>query len=414
VVWHGRSADRRVSVQLLERRDEQYVSVDGVTGPPFDGIAPATIVLSPDGSRLAYAAERDGRWQVVDRGVAGPAFDGIGAVLLSPDGGRLAYAGTRGGGWHVVVDGDAGPAFDDLLAGSLAFSADGGRIAYAGVRGELAHPVIDGRVGPGYPALAALGFDDAGGRVAYLVRGEFGDRLMIDGNVVTEHSAIAEYALGAGGRFAVVADDGAGWFVAIDGVPGPTHVQVRALAFSADGRHVAYVAGDGTHERVVLDGRGGRPFARIGELVLAAGGRHSYTAEIEGLGVVVADDETYGPYLWVGNPVFSPDGTRHAFLVRRGAEMLVFHDHGVAAFDVVLDGSLVYAADGRHWACLAGSFAERELRLVVDGRPTGRIFDWDELVADVSLDPLAYVSDERTAELFRSWTTAELALELGR
>jgi hypothetical protein len=74
------------------------VVVDGVEGPAYEELAPGTLAFSPAG-RLAYAAKKQGAWQVVADGVEGRPYTELG--VLVPQGGREALAFTPGDE-HVV------------------------------------------------------------------------------------------------------------------------------------------------------------------------------------------------------------------------------------------------------------------------------------------------------------------------
>jgi hypothetical protein len=453
-IWHGHSPDRRHRVELLERRGEQYVVLDDVEGRRWDGVAPETVVFSPDSQRLAYAAQQGEQWLVVVDGEPGQLFDGIGGVIFSPNGRRVAYSAQQQGQWLVVLDNQQGPVFDELKAGSLRFGPNSQRLAYIGQRRPSVHAVIDGQVGPAYEAIAALILSDDGERVGYIGRGEEGQHLVMNGEPGEPFLEVAEFAFGGGDHLAAVVRDESGWRVVIDGEEGSAFESVFGLRYGPDGTTIAYVVRDHGRERVVVgsreepafdlilpesvtfapvgdriayvavsdedmfvvvDGEPGPQLDRVGRPVFSSSGeRLAYSGERGGQGVVVIDGRVIDDFPWAGNPVFSPDGTRLAFLARQSDRMLVLDHSGLYAFDVIVDGSLVFADDSQHFACLAGSFEERELRLVVNGEATERIFDWDELIAGVSRDPFAYTADEKAAALFRDWVAAELVLELER
>ena len=71
-------------------------------------------------------------------------------------------------------------------------------------------------------------------------------------------------------------------------------------------------------------------------------------------------------------------------------------------------GSVIFSADGAHWACLAGDREPRRLYVVVDGR-TAAAFAREELTAAMMADP-------RRSEkaLLRRWVAAEMALAITR
>ena len=55
----------------------QWVIIDGVAGKKYDGIGNGTLLFSPNGNRVAYAAFRGGKWLMVVDGVEGKEYDGI-------------------------------------------------------------------------------------------------------------------------------------------------------------------------------------------------------------------------------------------------------------------------------------------------------------------------------------------------
>jgi hypothetical protein len=71
-----------------------------------------TVMLSPDGKRLAYVSERQ---SVLDGDTEGKQYDGISeSLFFSPDSKRLAYAAWRGEKMLVVVDGVEGQHYDEI------------------------------------------------------------------------------------------------------------------------------------------------------------------------------------------------------------------------------------------------------------------------------------------------------------
>jgi hypothetical protein len=77
--------------------------------------------------------------------------------------------------------------------------------------------------------------------------------------------------------------------------------------------------------------------------------------------------------------VASPDGKRIAYLARRQDRTLVAHEGRETVADAVVDGSLVWSRDNRHWACVAGDPKTRAIFVSVDGMHR-RPFDVRELV----------------------------------
>jgi hypothetical protein len=95
--------------------------------------------FSPDGSILAHAAKRDGKWFIVGR-VARSPFDEIGSIAFSPDSKQLAYTAREGSDWYVVRDsGERIGPFDRIR--DIVFSPDGTSVAIAATKGGRAFVV---------------------------------------------------------------------------------------------------------------------------------------------------------------------------------------------------------------------------------------------------------------------------------
>ena len=101
------SGDGRAHAYAARREDGWVVVVDGHEGPVFDRVV--TPVFSPDGTRLAYRARKDGKRFVVVADLAGAtlkqhsAFEQVFPVLFTPDGKSIAY-GVKDGrqlAWRV-------------------------------------------------------------------------------------------------------------------------------------------------------------------------------------------------------------------------------------------------------------------------------------------------------------------------
>jgi hypothetical protein len=114
------SAGRLVFV--AQRDDAWLVSIDGTeSGPWADVEAPAI-----GGAHVGFIAERDGRHVLMLDGKEHSTWEWAASLVLGPDGTRVAHLARRGGKTFVVVDG-VEHQYDVVVAGTLAFSKDGRR-----------------------------------------------------------------------------------------------------------------------------------------------------------------------------------------------------------------------------------------------------------------------------------------------
>ncbi len=391
---------------IAERAGRWHVVTDGVVGPPHDIVLADSLTASPDGRRIAYvasddhaaaganataptaganataptagalgpdrAARRRGHRAYVD-GKPGPRFDGIGELAFTADSARVVYAARQGRTAQVVVDQVAGPAW--RAVDHLTLSPSGHRVAYAALEGDLWRVIVDDVHGPAVDQVRRIRFSGDAAHVAWLAtvadRGVLAvDDRPIAAPVTRDSFAFGPGASGAGYRLAYVAPaEGGGEQMMVDGVAGPTHVEIGEPAWSPDGR-VAYSAR--TRERASL---------------------------------IVDGTERFGG-TWVGEPVFSPDGKRLAFLAQQGQAWLAIVDGKPHRFDLVLEDSLAFSADSQHWAVVAGELTTETLFFAVDGTRRVRL-EPRELYSAATRHTSVLEPDPEATDLLRRWSEAE-------
>lgn len=401
VIWSGHSADRRHSFEVVQEADHQRVVVDGARRAAYTRVAAWS--LQSAGSRIVHAARLGRDWIVVDPGRPSPRWDGIGELAVS--GARTAYVAERAGRWQVVVDGVAGPAWDAVLAGTLGFSPTGAHLVYAARDAAGVHVVVDGAIGPAHDGVAHLTFSDDGAHVGYVARAGEAATVVVDGEPGPRHREVARLRL-LGARPVYAARDTAGWRV-LAAEASPPYREVRALVTA--GGHAAWIARDDLGELVACDGAivaraaafdparlalvrgcdvayaardaGGvhvvlptpdlasldYPCDEVGNLVVGPGGQLAFAARRGATWSIVVDAVAHPVGTYAGDPVFSPDGTRLAYVARQGGRWLAIVDDRASAFDLLIDGSLAFSRDSRHWAVIGGDLAHEQLFFAVDG-----------------------------------------------
>jgi DNA-binding beta-propeller fold protein YncE len=363
------SADGLHGAYVAGEGPYEWVVIDGETSAVYERVARDSLVFSPDGTRMAFAARLGGRWYVASgNGNAEEPFDAVVArsVRFSPDGRRLAFIATRERRTFVVADGGEGPAFDAIADDRIAFSP-AGRLAYVGVRAGRRVVVIDGAESLPFADATFPVFSGDGLRAAYLASDgrrqfiAFDDFARQDAPedtralslTLSHNGSRVAYAFGPPGAVRVaIADRAEGDGKRETSAEAVDWVFDGSIAFSPDGTRVAYAVRKGGHAHAVVDGKAGPPLHGVvpGTIVFSPDGRrHAYVAEqATGPGtlgrIVVVDGTAWMPFEWVrGVPRFSPD-SRHVACV---AEYTVA---GLTGQFVVVDGS----PSGKAYTCVRG------------------------------------------------------------
>jgi len=276
--------------------DPHYVVHDGkeieyVPEPGSFGNSP-TIVISPDGTRVAYIEQgRTARFVTVS-GKSGDTYDQILNLKFSPKGRHYTYDALQTGstgGHHggdqsfLVVDGEE---VADVVAGTIVFSPDESRYAAVARAGNgTVCALIDGKKQKPYRVIDSLQFSPDGKRIAYFAANiNAGEQyVVIDGEerpyvaVVKESLAFSPDSAHFGFAAKLRGRDGTVRpCLVVDGRQSPLdqHSQVRAapIRFSPDSDHVVHLqskmVGRNTAYEVVINGK-----AVEGYFCLSPGGR---------------------------------------------------------------------------------------------------------------------------------------------
>ncbi len=264
---------------------------------------------------------------MVVNGKVGPEYLTVSNPFFAPKGKALAYRAKTEAGWTMNLDGKAHDTYDDM--GSAVFSDDGKHLAYQASKNRKHFVVIDGKKGPEYSAVSELVWSPDNKTLAYIAKDKPEE----------------------------------GEFIVIGERKTDPYSRVYPPVFSSDGQHVAYGARstNGKYMVVLDDKSGPAEFEAIGPIVLSPDGKHTAFAAQYNLRWTCAIDSgrasmndivqtpTWSPdskkVAWAGQnqgrwfvevnyrrgddydevlapPVFSSDGKKCAYGVRRGPDLM--------------------------------------------------------------------------------------------
>ncbi|MBM4354698.1 MAG: hypothetical protein FJ109_13075 [Deltaproteobacteria bacterium] len=378
-----------------------------------DWSATTGFLVSPDGTRVAYAKCSNKKCRIVIAGREAKEDKVHGAVTLmnakwSLDSKRLAYRLVSKKGERIVVDNVPGPEFESVDLNEARFSPESSRFAYIGTTADKPRIVVDGKETPTIGEPDTPIFSPDGKKMAYVTRVDSKYAVVADGVQQRPYSFVTGLSFGADGRLAYSARDWEEWTIVVDGqelarFPKRTDSSGSEAwptpVFGKVGKHLAWVAPEGEKPLVVVDGKPGKAYDGLGAgpVLSPTDGHAAYVAMDAGKTFVVNGIEEGPPCDEARDLVFSQDGKRFGYFARRGETWsviidgveeavkgypirLLFGPEGhtlllvrVGDVEVFLDGksqgiytragTAAFSPDGKHWALATGSGA-----VVLDGK----------------------------------------------
>jgi len=370
------------------------IAIDGQVKEYTKDLSDNSFRFSPDGEHWGYAVyiPDKGATVVVDGVEEKTGYNQIlFSPFFSPDGKHVAYfASQYAGGLHeyLVLDGKASQPLDDSNR-VIYFTPDSKRLMFGmkvGDKKVFRTQTIDGKEPPSDLTLNAVTlntvFFGPGGQIGYIGKaGEDQSFVFYDGKEdgLKFDEIKREIAFSDDGKhIAYIAEPGSFDDVAVIGgkaskvYGGFDDIIPGTLALSPNGSRSAYSVKKSREQFVVLDGKDSKPYPRVGGAVFSPDSKHvAYQASSKGKLFNVVDGREGQPYDKLGMPQFSPDSATVAYWAEAGGkQFIVVNGQKQKAYDSV--GTPVFAPNSKRLVYLAQSGGKW---LLVDGGKEGTGYD---------------------------------------
>ena len=386
----------------------KLVSREVSMGKIHPGIIEESLVMSPDGERVAYIARRDRGLFVVVEGMECEQYYEleVGSLCFSPNSKRLAYAVGR----CVVPVAHLSRVRQRTVYVEEYVGPSGKSLAYGGRNSDKGFVVVDGVKGNEYDWIVSDPiFSPDSKRIAYVAKNDDREFVVVDGLEENKYGRIMPDTLTFSPnseRLAYVAGDGklsvgavgisvsitGRWFAVANGVEGKEYGGIipNTLTFSPDSKRLAYVAGDGLSYSTI-----GRYASAAFPNVLTPLGL-AYNGE---LFAVVDGVEGKRYSISKSNPVFSPDSKRVVYAI--GDRLVVMDEVGEKEYGEDIEGLLCFSPDGKRLAYQARVEKDREFVMVDEVKGTEYAGIVSEIVFSSDSKRMAYWAAQSDAD--RRW-----------
>jgi hypothetical protein len=297
----------------------------------YDRVNWRSVTYGPDGSALAFVAARGHKWLVVNNGVEGKEYDGVGLPWFAADGKVIvhsAFEGERFGKAQrfVVSGGKEGKRYDVEFLGWVKPGNSNERLAYVVAQNGKAWVIDNERAGTKYDDVGWLEFVPGTNRLYYAARAHGKWFIVKEGYPLRErYDDIAWLGFSPDGRrMAFVATSGSQQFCVADGMRGRNWDEVVLPQYSPDSKRLGYLARRDDKWSVVINERAGKVYDGVSWLTEnSASYDAAYRAKLGSRCCLVVDGAESRLYDDITRLWWSSDGRTLLAAARQGRELLL-------------------------------------------------------------------------------------------
>ena len=344
-----------------QKNNKQFVIIDGVAGPAYDGILiKNNFLFSPDSKRFFYVAYKNNTCMaVVDGKEDTTAYNLIENAIFSPDSAHYTYKAriektATMEKWCVVKDSKSGPEYGKIF--DIVFSLDSENMAYAAIKDRQMVMVVNGKEIADGDIMGFPLFSWDSRRFAYGVLKKTDWYIIIDDNKSPAFDKTYKFQFSLDSkRYSYIVKHDDKWFCDVDGKQGPEfETTIDVFKFSLDSQRFAYAGVNPGEARIVTETDSiKKTYASVGEPYFSMDSRHLvFRARNEAGGkwvTVLDDNERFKSYHAIGKYKFSSDSKHMAVPVFENINqtfMLVDGDEQCANHQFKILGNPYFSPNG--------------------------------------------------------------------